>query len=185
MVWLQCCPSRGQQVSHQRCICGIHCKQTSNPPWLWDPRETSPEVHNKESVVPQKRIPNVKIVKNPSLVVLHARFFRTVCMRTIRWSCEGLTSVHNEYTGYTLKHLLLRHMYNLSLPKLCATLLVGSLLRAPVLECDWLANWLRLTLFSLYCTVPYIAACVDVSRTVFRDRSSIAHSQCTDQGCTE
>ena len=29
-------------------------------------------------------------------------------------------SVHNEYTGYTLKHLLLRHMYNLSLLNLCA-----------------------------------------------------------------
>ena len=24
-------------------------------------------------------------------------------------------SVHNKYTGYTLKHLLLRHMYNLPL----------------------------------------------------------------------
>ena len=35
--------------------------------------------------------------------------------------------LHNEYTGYTLKHLLLRHMYNLSLPKLCATLLVDLL----------------------------------------------------------
>ena len=33
---------------------------------------------------------------------------------------------HNEYTGYTLKHLLLRHMYNLLLPKLCATLLVAG-----------------------------------------------------------
>ena len=32
-------------------------------------------------------------------------------------------SVHNKYTGYTLKHLLLRHMYNLSLPDLGATLL--------------------------------------------------------------
>ena len=47
-----------------------------------------------------------------------ARFIRTVCMHRIRWSCEGLTSVHNEYTGYTLKYLLLRHMYNLSLPAL-------------------------------------------------------------------
>ena len=60
-------------------------------------------------------------------VIITARFIRTVCMCRIRWSCEGLTSVHNEYTGYTLKHLLLRHMYNLSLLKLCATLLVGSL----------------------------------------------------------
>ena len=30
-------------------------------------------------------------------------------------------SVHNKYTGYTLKHLLLRHMYNLLLLNLCAT----------------------------------------------------------------
>ena len=29
----------------------------------------------------------------------------------------------------------------------------------------------RLTDLALYCAVPYIAACVDVSRTVFRDRS--------------
>ena len=34
---------------------------------------------------------------------------------------------HNEYTGYTLKHLLLRHMYNLSLRKLRATLLADLL----------------------------------------------------------
>ena len=33
---------------------------------------------------------------------------------------------HNEYAGYTLKHLLLRHMYNLSLPKLHATLLAAG-----------------------------------------------------------
>ena len=38
-----------------------------------------------------------------------------------------LRLLHNEYTGYTLKHLLLRHMYNLLLPKLCATLLVNPL----------------------------------------------------------
>ena len=68
------------------------------------------------------------------------RFVRTVCMCRIRWSCEGLTSVHNEYTGYTLKHLLLRHMYNLSLPKLCATLLADPLLPTPILEHDWLSH---------------------------------------------
>ena len=34
---------------------------------------------------------------------------------------------HNKYTGYTLKHLLLRHMYNLPVPKLHATLLVDPL----------------------------------------------------------
>ena len=32
-------------------------------------------------------------------------------------------SVHNEYTGYTLKPLLLRHMYNLLLPVLMCYLL--------------------------------------------------------------
>ena len=31
-----------------------------------------------------------------------------------------LRQSHNEYAGYTLKHLLLRHMYNLPLPKLRA-----------------------------------------------------------------
>ena len=34
---------------------------------------------------------------------------------------------HNKYAGYTLKHLLLKHMYNLPLPKLHATLLVDLL----------------------------------------------------------
>ena len=38
-----------------------------------------------------------------------------------------LRLLHNKYAGYNLKHLLLRHTYNLSLPKLCATLLVASL----------------------------------------------------------
>ena len=32
-------------------------------------------------------------------------------------------SVHNEYTGYALKHLLLRHMYNLLLLALMCYLL--------------------------------------------------------------
>ena len=40
-------------------------------------------------------------------------------------------SVHNEYTGYTLKHLLLRHTYNLSLPNLCATCSSPVTLRLP------------------------------------------------------
>ena len=34
---------------------------------------------------------------------------------------------HNEYAGYTLKNVLLRHMYNFLLPKLCATLLADPL----------------------------------------------------------
>ena len=93
-----------------------------------------------------------------------ARFIRTVCMRRIWWSCEGLMSVHNEYARYTLKHLLLRHMYNLSLPKLRATLLVGPLSLTN-------AGWLT---FPLCCAVPYMAACVDISRTVFWDRSLVS-----------
>ena len=91
-----------------------------------------------------------------------ARFIRTVCMRRIRWSCEGLTSVHNEYTGYSLKHLLLRHMYNLSLSNLCATLL-----NAPLS----LESTCGITL-ALRCAVPYMAACVVISGTVFWDHSS-------------
>ena len=39
----------------------------------------------------------------------------------------------------------------------------------------WLAG--RLTeLYALYCAVPYIAACVDVSGTVFRDRSFLTRA---------
>ena len=58
-------------------------------------------------------------------------------------------SVHNEYTGYTLKHLLLRHMYNLPL----------LVLKCYALE-PYAATALRLmTLLmthALYCAVLYI-----------------------------
>ena len=57
-------------------------------------------------------------------------------------------------------------MYNLSLPKLCATLLLGAY-RGVLTKNDC---------STLYCAVPYIVACVDVSRTVFRDRSSSSFS---------
>ena len=43
-------------------------------------------------------------------------------------------SVHNEYTEYTLKHLLLRHMYNLLLPNLCATCSSLVTLRLPTVD---------------------------------------------------
>ena len=43
-------------------------------------------------------------------------------------------SVHNEYTGYTLKHLLLRHMYNLLLLNLCATCSSLVTLRLPTVD---------------------------------------------------
>ena len=56
-------------------------------------------------------------------------------------------------------------MYNLLVPKLCATLLVDLLL--------WLTNANAPT---LYCAVLYIVACVDVSRKVFRDRSLTSDS---------
>ena len=52
-------------------------------------------------------------------------------------------------------------MYNLSLPDLCATLLGAPLL---------LESTGGITL-ALYCAVPYMAACVVVSGTVFWDRS--------------
>ena len=71
-------------------------------------------------------------------------------------------SVSQQIHWMQLKHLLLRHMYNLSLPNLCATLLVDP---TALLE-SVLAN-----VSTLYCVVSYIVACVDVSRTVFWDRS--------------
>ena len=56
-----------------------------------------------------------------------ARFICTVCTCRIRWSCKDLTSIPQQIHWVQLKHLLLRHMYNLSLPNLCATLLVSLL----------------------------------------------------------
>ena len=65
-----------------------------------------------------------------AIIANYARFISTVCTHRIRWSCEGLTSVTQWIHWIQLKHLLLRHMYNLSLPNLCATLLVGLLCSA-------------------------------------------------------
>ena len=79
-----------------------------------------------------------------------ARFIRTVCMRRIRWSCEGLTSVHNEYTGYPLKHLLLRHMYNLPLPVLMGYALKPYALRLLTTTAA------TASAFALYCAVLYM-----------------------------
>ena len=42
---------RGQQVLHQR---WIRCKW-ENPPWLWNPRQTSPEVQNRDISGPTKK----------------------------------------------------------------------------------------------------------------------------------
>ena len=47
-------------------------------------------------------------------------------------------------------------MYNLSLPKLCATLLVD-----PLCLQGWGGN-----APTLYCAMPYIIACVDVGRMI-------------------
>ena len=67
-----------------------------------------------------------------------------------------ITSVTQQKHWMQLKHLLLRHMYNSSLPNLCATLQVDPLcLRG---------YWQNAP--TLYCAVPYLVACVDVSRTV-------------------
>ena len=60
-----------------------------------------------------------------------------------------------------MKHLLLRPTYNLLLPDLCATLLGAPLS---------LESTGGITL-ALYCAVPYMAASVVVSGTVFWDRS--------------
>ena len=105
-----------------------------------------------------------------------ARFIRTVCMRRIRWSCEGLTFVHNEYTGYTLKHLLLRHMYNLPLPMLMCYMLKPYALRLPTGGCSLVKCWLPNALHTVLCGDLY-TACVDASRTVFWDHSfsSVGH----------
>ena len=50
--------------------------------------------------------------------------------------------------------------------------LIHSCLRWSLSVTTWLTDWLRLSL-ALYCAVPFIAACVDVSRTVFWDRSRL------------
>ena len=63
------------------------------------------------------------------------------------------------------------YVSTMSLPKLCAILLVGPTALAG-----------RLSGLVTYDTVlvrsPYIAACVDVSRTVFRDRSVVSSLDC-------
>ena len=99
-----------------------------------------------------------------------ARFIRTVCMRRIRWSCEGLTSVHNEYTGYTLKHLLLRHMYNLPLLMLMCYVLKPYALRLSTGGCSLVKCWLSNALHTVLCGDLYTAR-VDASRMVFWDHS--------------
>ena len=90
-----------------------------------------------------------------------ARFIRTVCMRRIRWSCEGLTSVHNEYTGYTFEAFIAETYVQLATTDanvLCAQALhsetsywvdvLRSSADARILSC-WMLS-------TLYCVVIYI-----------------------------
>ena len=74
-------------------------------------------------------------------------------------------------------------MYTLSLPNLCATCSRFATLRLPTVDPHsaevpgGMRPW-RVTggeFSTLYCVVAYIAACVDVSRMVFWDRS-LCHS---------
>ena len=91
-------------------------------------------------------------------------------MRRIRWSCEGLTSVHNEYTWYTLKHLLLRHMYNLPLP----VLLCYAQALCSETSCCYDCASKSASEWVCPCTVlcgALYTACVDARRTVFWDCS--------------
>ena len=55
-------------------------------------------------------------------------------------------SVHNKYTGYTLKHLLLRHLYNLPLPVLTCYVLEPHAATAAQI----------IITIALYCVVLYI-----------------------------
>ena len=77
--------------------------------------EMKQQTSKPEPVLTEKRRKTMKRIPH---ILQTARFICTFCMCRIQWSCEGLTSVHNKYTGYILKHLLLRHMCNLSLPML-------------------------------------------------------------------
>ena len=82
-------------------------------------------------------------------------------------------SVHNEYTGYTLKHLLLRHMYNLPLPVLMCYAFKPYALRLLTATATLL---LLCSVLPLCCSRTVLCgalytACVDASRTVFWNRS--------------
>ena len=91
----------------------------------------------------------------------YARFICTVCTRRIRWSCC--------YTTNTLDTLWRIYCWDI-----CTTcryriyvLLYWRMCSGKVLSTKC-SMQLPLT---LYCVVPYIAPCVDVSELYFRDRS--------------
>ena len=56
---LTCWPLYSQQVSHHRWIWGLthgqESMQARNPPWLWNPGQTSPEVQNRGISGPTKK----------------------------------------------------------------------------------------------------------------------------------
>ena len=76
-----------------------------------------------------------------------------------------MSVTHNKYAGYTLKHLLLRHMYNLPLPNYMLPYWLISLESVP----EWAPN----RECTPYCTVWWLKwwTCVDVTGMVFWDRS--------------
>ena len=93
-------------------------------------------------------------------------------MRRIRWSCEGLTSVHNEYTGYTFEAFIAETYVQLAVTD-------ANVLRAQAL-CSETSYWWMLSgqvltgecmhAHTVLCGDLY-TACVDASRMVFWDRS--------------
>ena len=55
---LSCWPPKGQQVLHQRWVWGSHRResmQVKDPPWLWNPGQTSPEVKKRGISDPTNR----------------------------------------------------------------------------------------------------------------------------------
>ena len=95
------------------------------------------------------------------ITILTARFIRTVCMRRIRWSCEGLTSVHNEYTGYTFEAFIAETYVQLAATDanvLCAQALHSEtsywrMFSGQVLMLE--RSWTECSL-TLYCVMIYI-----------------------------
>ena len=100
-----------------------------------------------------------------------ARFIRTICIHRIRWSCEGLMSVHNElhwisfeaFIAETYVQLAATDANVLRAQALCSETSY-SLVRCPGL------NWLANASHTVLCGDLY-TACVDTSRMVFWDRS--------------
>ena len=89
-------------------------------------------------------------------------------------------SVTQQIHWIHLKHLLLRHMYNLPLLRLCATLLVAPLSLEPTgrVPCDCVNG---LTLFALYCAVLYIYGILGPFSPPFARKSFDACSKAAKQ----